>query len=50
METVKLAYKMLLIAAIVVYVIGVTIALSDLYKKVGTIEHTLCHIEVVDHQ
>lgn len=35
--------KKLLIAAVVIYVVGMTIMLSDMYAKIGTIEHVLMH-------
>lgn len=44
METIKPVYKKLLIAAIVIYVIGVASMLADIYMKVGAIEHALVHI------
>ena len=37
-------YKKLLILAIVIYVIGTTAMISELYHIVGKIEHTLAHI------
>ena len=36
-------YKKLLIAAIVIYVTGVTFSLANIYRKVGEIEHALTH-------
>ena len=41
MENIRPIYKKLLIIAVVVYIISTTIMLSDLYSKVGKIEHTL---------
>jgi hypothetical protein len=38
-------YKKLLLIAGIIYLIGVTIILSDLYIKVIRIEHTLLHVE-----
>lgn len=38
------AFKKLLIAAIAVYVIGVSLMLADLYHKVISIEHMLIEI------
>jgi hypothetical protein len=44
MEKIRPIYKKLLIAAIVLYITGVTFILADLYMKVGEIEHALIHI------
>ena len=41
MENVRPIYKNLLIAAIALFVIGTAFALSDIYRKIGDIEHTL---------
>ena len=38
MEKVKPMYINFLIAAIIIFVIGVSMALSDLYNKVGALE------------
>ena len=38
MEKVRPVYIKLLIAAIIIFVIGVSIAISDLYNKVGNLE------------
>ena len=43
MGMIRPLYKRLLIAVIVVYVIGVCMMLSDIYVKLGKIEHTLSH-------
>ncbi|MCX5679700.1 MAG: hypothetical protein NTZ95_03470 [Candidatus Omnitrophica bacterium] len=34
-------YKNILIAVIALYVIGTAFALSDIYRKIGKIEHSL---------
>lgn len=47
MTAVRPIYKKLLLIAIVIYVIGVSVALADLYCKIGNIEHTLSHMK--DH-
>jgi len=39
MKGVRPIYKKLLIAAIAVFVVGVGFALSELYYKVGVLEH-----------
>ncbi len=44
MENIKPIYKKLLIAAIVIYVTGVTFILADMYMKIGEIEHALTHM------
>lgn len=36
-------YRNLLIAAIALFVIGTAFALSDIYYKIGQIEHALVH-------
>ena len=36
-------YKKLLILALVVYIIGSCIIMTDLYIKVGKIEHSMVH-------
>lgn len=41
MENVKPIYKKLLVVAIAIFVIGTAFALSDLYYKVGEMEHAL---------
>ena len=43
MNAVKPIYIKLLILGIVVYVVSVSIMLSDLYHKVVNIEHALSH-------
>lgn len=43
MEKVRPIYKNLLIAAIALFVIGVAFALSDIYQKIGNIEHASMH-------
>ncbi|MDD5681659.1 MAG: hypothetical protein PHI59_10535 [Candidatus Omnitrophica bacterium] len=43
-STVRPVYKKLLIAAIAIYIIGSCMIQSDLYRKLGRIEHQLCHI------
>ena len=51
MNATRPIYIKLLILAIVVYVIGVTFILSDIYFKVGRIEHVLSHASSGhDHQ
>lgn len=45
MKDVKPVYIKLLIAAGAIFVVGVSIALSDLYQKIGTIEHGMAHAE-----
>ncbi len=42
-------YMNLLIAALVLYIIGSAFTLSDLYRKVGEMEHKLVHI-TCDHK
>ena len=37
-------FKKLLLIALTIFVIGVGVALTDIYYKVGTIEHLLVHI------
>lgn len=44
MTKIKPIYKKLLIMAIVIYVIGVTFILADMYMKIGKIEHALSHM------
>ncbi len=44
MGSIRPIYKKLLIAAIVIYITGVTFILADIYTKVGEIEHTLSHM------
>ena len=40
MEKTRPIYKNLLIAAIAIFVIGTAFALSDIYQKIGNIEHS----------
>lgn len=47
MSSVNPIYKKLLIAAIAIYVIGVSILLSDISYRLGDIEHKLAHIKIV---
>ena len=42
-EKIRPIYKNILIAAIALYIIGTTFALSDIYYKVINIEHSLVH-------
>ena len=44
MDTVRPVFKKLLAAAIVVYVIGTALLLSDLINKVGNLEFAMMHI------
>ena len=44
MGNIRPIYKKLLIAAIVIYITGVTFILADIYTKVGDIEHALTHM------
>ena len=44
MDDVHHILKKLLIAAGIIYIIGITVILSDLYMKVGRIEHSLMHV------
>ena len=41
------AYLQLLLAAVIIFAIGLTFILSDLYKKVGELEHDMIHIKGV---
>ncbi len=43
MDKIKPIYWKLLIAAAVIYVIFTAIMLSDIYSKIGEMEHTLVH-------
>lgn len=43
MKKISPVYRNLLIAAIALFVIGTAFALSDIYHKVGTIEHAMAH-------
>jgi hypothetical protein len=43
MEKIKSEYIQLLLAAIIIFAIGVMFILSDLYRKVGAIELYLIH-------
>ncbi|MFA6078947.1 MAG: hypothetical protein WC779_04290 [Candidatus Omnitrophota bacterium] len=43
MKPVKPVYIKLIVAAIVVWVIGISIIVTDLYLKVGKIEHEMIH-------
>lgn len=45
MKDIKPIYIKLLIAAAVVFVLGVSMALSDLYQKVGTLEFDAMHAQ-----
>lgn len=45
MEKIRPVYIKFLIVAIAVFVIGVSVALSDLYQKVCSLEHDLIHPE-----
>lgn len=43
MEKARPIYRNLLIAAIALFVIGTAFALSDIYRKIGAIEHSTAH-------
>ena len=49
MKEVKPVFIKLLIAALAVFIIGVSVALSELYHKVGAIEHEMSHISSGGH-
>jgi len=44
METVRPVYVKLLIGALILFVAGVCVALSDIYYKVGSLEHDMMHV------
>ncbi len=44
MAKIRPMYKKLLIVTIVIYIIGMTFIMADIYMKVGEIEHTLMHM------
>jgi len=44
MKNIRPAYVKALMAAIVIYLIGMTIIVSDLYRKAGGLEHRLVHM------
>ena len=44
MEKVKSVYMQLFFGAVIIFSIGASIMLSDMYIRIGTIEHILCHI------
>lgn len=44
MDTVRPVFKKLLLAAIVVYVVGTALLLSDVIQKVGDLELAMIHI------
>lgn len=45
MATLRPIYKKLLAVAVVIYVVGVCVMLSDIYQKIGLIEDTLVHMQ-----
>jgi len=49
-DNVRPLYKNLLIAAIAIFVIGTAFALSDIYRKIGDIEHSMvCKVPGCPH-
>ena len=49
-NNVRPIYKNLLIAAIAIFVIGTAFALSDIYRKIGDIEHSMvCKVPGCPH-
>jgi hypothetical protein len=44
MNKIKPFYVELLLAAIIIFSIGMTIMLSDMYYRICMVEHALCHI------
>jgi hypothetical protein len=46
MEPVKPVFKRLLIAALVVYVIGMCVIQTNMYFRLGRIEHAMMHMEL----
>ncbi len=44
MENIRPVFKKLLAAAIVTYIIGTALLLSDLFEKVGKLEFAMMHI------
>jgi hypothetical protein len=49
MDTVRPVFKNLLIIAVVLYILALTYTLSDMYIKVGNIEHALAHVSFAGH-
>jgi uncharacterized protein (UPF0333 family) len=49
MGQIKPAYKALLLAAVVMWVISMSYYVANLYLKVGRIEHALIHVPVCLH-
>lgn len=45
MEKVKDIYIKLLLGAIIIFAIGATYILSDLYDKVGSLDHDVMHLK-----
>lgn len=44
METVRPIYKKVLLAAVVIYVVGTALLISDLCYKVGLLEFQMMHL------
>jgi hypothetical protein len=44
MTHIRPIYIKLLVLALIIFIMGVSLMLSDLYFKVGQIEHTLMHL------
>lgn len=45
MAQIRPIYKKVLAAVIVIYVVGVCVMLSDIYRRIGLIEDTLIHMQ-----
>jgi len=50
MQTVRPIFKKLLFAALVLYVVFLTVALSDLYRRVVNLTHAVSHVAPHTHQ
>lgn len=44
MQKVRPVYIKLLIAAVIIFVIGVSAMLCDVYERVGELEHNMVHL------
>lgn len=42
--TIKPAFKILLLIALVIYIIGSCLIQADLYNRLGNVEHELMHL------
>jgi hypothetical protein len=47
-EKIKSIYIRSLLAAVIIFAVGITCILSDLYRKVGSLDHDVMHLKGIE--